>query len=182
MTDTEGRPLSKGSKPNIMREIRIEKVVVNIGAGEGGDRLNKARTILKRITSAEPVLTKARKTIRELNVREREEIGTKVTLRGGAAETLLRGAFAAVNNTIKESSFDRAGNISFGISEYIFLPGVKYDPELGIFGLDVCLRLARPGLRVTRRKIRPGRVPRRHLVTPEEGAQFLRERFGVRVV
>jgi large subunit ribosomal protein L5 len=167
---------------NPMRTISIEKVVLNIGVGEAGDRLKKASTVLRRITGVEPVYTKARRSIRELGVRQGEEIGCKVTLRGDLAISFLRGALAAVGGSIKRSSFDEVGNFSFGITEYIFLPGVKYDPELGIFGLDVCVRLTRKGLRVANRKIRPGKIAKNHLISSEEGALFMQEKFGVKVV
>lgn len=167
---------------NPMRAVGIEKVVVNIGVGEAGDRLKKAATVLRRITGVEPVYTKARKSIRELGVRQGEEIGCKATLRGEAATSFLKGALAAVGGNVKRSSFDEVGNFSFGITEYIFLPGVKYDPELGIFGLDVCVRLARKGLRVANRKIRPGRIAKNHLISSKEAALFIQEKFGVKVV
>lgn len=167
---------------NPMREIRVEKVVVNIGVGEAGERAKKAATVLERITGSKPVYTKAHKSIRDFSIRKGEEIGVKVTLRGKKAEEFLRKAFEAVGNTLKLRSIDNAGNFSFGITEHIFIPGVKYDPELGIFGMDVCVRLARRGLRVSLRRKRPGKVGKHHLVSADEAAAFLAEKFGVKVV
>jgi large subunit ribosomal protein L5 len=167
---------------NPMREILVEKVVVNIGVGEAGERVKKAATVLERITGAKPIYTTAHKSIREFSVRKGEEIGCKVTLRGPEAEAFLRKAFEAVGNTLKRSSIDSMGNFSFGITEHIFIPGIKYDPELGIFGLDVCVRLVRRGARVSLRKLRPHRLGKNHIVSPEEAVRYVTEKFGVRVI
>lgn len=167
---------------NPMREIMVEKVVVNIGVGEAGERVKKAAKVLEQITGSKPVLTKAHKSVREFSIRRGEEIGCKVTLRGKRAEEFLRKAFEAVGNTVKRSSIDNMGNFSFGITEHIFIPGVKYDPELGIFGLDVCVRLARRGIRVALRRRRPSKVGKNHIVNADEAAAYLAEKFGVKVV
>ncbi|MEM0121311.1 MAG: 50S ribosomal protein L5 [Thermoprotei archaeon] len=169
-------------KQNPMREIFIEKVVVNIGVGEAGERVKKAAMVLERITGVKPVYTSAHRSIREFSVRRGEEIGCKVTLRGSSAEAFLKKAFEAVGNNLKRSSIDNMGNFSFGITEHIFIPGTKYDPELGIFGIDVCVRLARRGIRVSLRKLRPNRVGKSHIVGAEEAARYVSEKFGVKVV
>ncbi len=173
---------STASMIHPMREIHIEKVVVNIGVGEAGDRVKKAATVLELLTGAKPVYTVARKSIREFSVRKGEQIGCKVTLRGLRAENFLKKAFEAVGNILKRSSIDNNGNFSFGITEHIFIPGVKYDPELGIFGLDVCVRLARKGVRTSLRKIKPRAMGKNHIVSPDEAVNYIVERFGVRVV
>ncbi|NPA77194.1 MAG: 50S ribosomal protein L5 [Candidatus Diapherotrites archaeon] len=169
-------------KENPMRRIRIEKVVVNIGVGEPGERLEKAETLLKRLTGANVVRTRAKKKIPKWGVRPGLQIGVKVTLRGEKAEEFLRKALEAVDNKIKESSFDEFGNFSFGIPEYINIPGVKYDPKIGIFGMDVSVALERPGFRVRRRKVRRAPVGKNHLITKDEAIAFVKEKFGVEVI
>ena len=52
------------------------------------------------------------------------------------------------------------GNLSFGIHEYIEMPGAKYDPDIGMFGLDVSVNLERPGYRISRRKKHPAKILR----------------------
>lgn len=167
---------------NPMREIRVEKVVLNIGAGEGGDRLAKAEQVLSQITQRKPVRTLARRTIREWNVKRGQPIGCKVTLRGGAAEVLLGRLLQAVDGKVRGNSFDDLGNLSFGIKEHIDIPGISYDPKIGIFGLDVCVTLCRPGYRIRHRRRQPRPIPAAHRVTREEAMGFVRERFGVQIV
>ncbi|MHA1594650.1 MAG: 50S ribosomal protein L5 [Candidatus Baldrarchaeia archaeon] len=167
---------------NPMRRPRIEKVVVNMGVGQSGERLEKAMKVLEQLTNQKPVKTKARKTIKGFGIRKGEPIGCKVTLRGERAIEFLRKAFAAINNTVKVSSFDEYGNLSFGIKEHIDIPGTKYDPELGVFGMDVCISFERPGYRISRRRRCKRKVPRRHRMTKEEAMVYLMETFGVQIV
>ncbi|MBC7112621.1 MAG: 50S ribosomal protein L5 [Candidatus Methanomethyliales bacterium] len=178
---SEGAKATEVGQSNPMRSIRIGKVVVNIGVGEGGERLEKAMTVLESLTGAKPCPRRAKKTIRDFGVRRGENIGCVVTLRGEKVEDFLRRAFDSRKNRLKESSFDDYGNISFGITEHINLPGTKYDPSLGIFGMNVCIVLERPGYRVSRRRYRPSKIGRNHRVTKEEAIAFMTERFGIKV-
>ena len=91
-------------------------------------------------------------------------------------------ALEAVNFTIKESSIDRHGNFAFGVREHIHLPGVKYDPSIGIFGFDVIIAFERPGYRVARRRRKRSRVGRNHRVTREEAMEFMTKLLGVKLV
>lgn len=173
---------------NPMRSIRIEKVVINVGIGEPGERLDKAEDMLKRIAKTitgndyKPVRTVAKKKIPKWGIRPGLKIGLKLTLRGEDAEKFLRAALEAVENKIPARSFDEHGNFSFGIREYIDLPGIKYDPKVGIFGMDVCVSLERPGYRVKRRKVRRAKVGKTHLITKDEAIQFIKEKYGVEVI
>ncbi len=170
------------SKENPMKEPVIEKVTINIGVGEGGERLEKAVKLLEKLTGKKPVKTKTMKRIPAFGIRPRMFIGAKVTLRGKDAIEFLKKAFAAVENKIKASSFDNFGNFSFGIKEYIDIPGMKYDPEIGIFGMDICVTMGRRGYRVKRRRIKRAKVGKAHLLTKDEAIKFIKERFGVEVV
>ncbi|MFP3345845.1 MAG: 50S ribosomal protein L5 [Sulfolobaceae archaeon] len=167
---------------NFMRRNILDKVTVNIGLGESGERLQKAYQLLQDLTGAKPVYTKARKSIREFGVRKGAPIGVKVTLRGEKAVEFLKKALAAVNYRIKASSFDDYGNVSFGITEHVLIPGTRYDPEVGIFGMDVVLTLIRPGYRVMRRRRKYTRIPKRHRVTKEEAMEFLKQNFNVTII
>ncbi len=163
---------------NPMREIRIEKVTLNIGCGEAGEKLERARKLLEKLTGRKAVITRTHKRTTFGTARNRP-IGCKVTLRGEEAEEFLRKALEAVEY-IRASSFDRLGNFSFGIKEYIDIPGVKYDHDIGMFGMDVCVTLERRGYRVKRKKI-PKKVGKNHLIKPEEAMEFVEKTFGVRV-
>ena len=167
---------------NPMRAIRIGKVVINIGVGESGERLEKAYNLLEELTGQKPVKRAAKRTIRQFGIRRGENIAVMVTLRGEKAKEFLRKALEAVNWKIKASSFDEFGNVGFGIKEHIQIPGTRYDPRVGIFGMDVILTIERPGYRVARRRRARARIPRRHRVTKEEGMVFLAKEFGVKII
>ncbi|AKG38045.1 MAG: 50S ribosomal protein L5 [Infirmifilum sp.] len=176
----KGVPVMETGHP--MRRIFIAKVVVNIGVGEGGERLAKAAKLLEELTGQKPSLRRARKSIKDFGVRKGENIAAMVTLRGEKAISFLKKAFAAVENRISESSIDRHGNFAFGVREHILVPGVKYDPEVGIFGFDVIVGMERPGYRVKRRRRKKSKIGRNHYVTKEETIAFLEKVLGVQVI
>ncbi|NPA98599.1 MAG: 50S ribosomal protein L5 [Crenarchaeota archaeon] len=168
---------------NPMLKPRIAKVTVNISVGAATERLGKAMKVLEEITGQKPVPRRARRTIKDFGIRKGENIAAKVTLRGEKAVEFLRKAFEAIGYKIKASSFDDYGNVSFGIAEHITIPGVKYDPEIGVFGMDVAITLERPGYRVLRRKrCRKKHIPRRHRVSREEAMLYLNKEFGVEII
>lgn len=165
-----------------MRDVRIGKVVVNIGVGEAGEKLSKAVRVLQMVTKQKPTQTLAHQSVREWAVRKNMPIGTKVTLRGERAGEFLRQALAVRNNRLPAYVFDAYGNFSFGITDYTDFEGMKYDPEIGVFGMDVNVALVRPGYRVKERRVAPGRIPRVHRVTKQEALAFAQQTFGVEVV
>ncbi len=166
---------------NSMRNVRIEKVVVNIGVGEAGDKLLKAQKVLENLTGQRAIQTLSKKTIRDWGIRRGMPIGAKVTLRGERADKFLREALWARNNVLAAYNFDQNGDFSFGIVDYTDFKGMKYDPEIGLFGMDVNVSLQRPGYRVARRRVGRRRVPRRHRLTRGEAIEFIRLRFEAEV-
>lgn len=166
---------------NVMRRLRIGKVTVNMGVGEGGERLAKAEALLKGLTGQSPVKTYAKATNQTFGIRKGAPIACKVTLRGVRAEEFLKKALEAVEHKLPRKSVDEWGNLSFGIREHIDIPGVRYDPSIGIFGMDVCITMERPGYRIKRRRIEKRKISKKHVVTPEEAINFLEERYGVKV-
>ena len=165
-----------------MQEVKIEKVTLNIGVGSTGDKLEKASRLLNIITKAKPVKTRTMKRIPTWGVRPKLEIATKVTLRGEIAENVLKRLLAAANNALTESKFDKFGNFSFGVPEYIDIPGVEYNAEIGIIGLEAAVTLKRPGFRIKRRRIASTKVPLRHRVSREDAMLFIKNKFNVTII
>ncbi|RAP54531.1 MAG: 50S ribosomal protein L5, partial [Methanosphaera sp. rholeuAM130] len=86
-----------------------------------------------------------------------------------------------LENRIKASQFDKEGNVSFGIREHIDIPGVRYDPDIGIFGMDVSVTFEKPGHRIKDRRLRPKKIPKHQRVTPEEAMELMKEKFQVTI-
>lgn len=164
-----------------MQSPVIEKVTVNIGVGEGGEKLEKAVALLEKLTGKKPARTKTMKRIPSFGIRPKMFVGAMVTLRGQLAEDFLKRALAAKEGRLSIKSIDDKGNFSFGIKEYIDIPNVNYDPDIGVFGMDVCVTVGRKGYRVKRRRVKRSRVGTSHIFTREESVKFLKERFGVEV-
>lgn len=167
---------------NKMKEIKIEKVTLNIGVGGPGDKLNNAVKLLNSITGLKAVQTSSNKRIPTWGVRPKLPIACMITLRGKKADDLLKRLLVAVENKIHRRKIDKSGNFSFGIEEYISVPGVKYDPVIGVIGLEVAVTLARPGFRIKNRSIQNKKIPARHKIKPEETLQLLKTSFGVNIV
>ena len=160
-----------------MKGIRIEKITLNLGVGKNEDMLKKGVKLLHKITSTKPVETKTKKRIPGWGLRPGLAIGCKVTVRNDCAK-LLKRLVAAKDNILEQHNFDNQGNFSFGIPEYIDIPGVAYNPAIGVIGLQTCLTLEKPGYRVKRRKRRPTKLPARHTVTKQEAITFLQKNFN----
>jgi large subunit ribosomal protein L5 len=167
-------------KQNPMREIFLEKITLNMGAGESGPKLEKSKALLEKISQAKVVITTTHKRT-TFGPAKGRPIGVMVTIRGEKAMELLTRLLQAVDNRIKPGQFDRSGNFSFGIAEYINVPGLKYDPDIGIMGFDVSVTLRRPGFRIPRRRIRPSRIGSSHRITPGDAQQWAIGKLGIKV-
>jgi len=168
--------------PNPMMQPRIAKVTVNIGVGDGGEKLEKAEKILGKLTGAKPVRTLGKENNRELGVRPGAPIGCKVTLRGELAEDFVRRALYSRKNRIYEYSFDNQGNLQFGVADYTNFEGERYDPELGVFGMDVAITMEKPGHRIKHRRLLARKIPEHHRVSREECKAFLTQKFAIEVI
>ena len=166
---------------NPMRDIRIEKVTLNIGAGKDQTKLEKGTKLLKNITGVTPVKTFTHKRIPEWGIRPGLPIGCKITLRKEPATELLKRLLAAKDNKLKVDQFDNHGNIAFGIQEYIDVPGVTYNHEIGIMGFEVCVTLERPGFRIKKRRICKRKIHTKHAITKQEAIEFMKQKFSVEV-
>ena len=163
---------------NVMREIRLEKVVLNMGLGKSGDAIEIAKKALEQISNKKVNERPAKKAIRDWGVRKGEPIGAAVTIRGNDSKELLKRLLEAKGNKVNGRSFDNMGNLSFGILEHIDIPGIKYDPKIGILGLNITVRLVRPGFSITTRSKHKASVGKNHKITPDEAKAYLTKEFG----
>lgn len=161
-------------KDNKSREIKIEKVVLGIGGT--GDDLEKGIKLLGMITERKIARMKTRRRIPSLGVRPNLEVGAMVTIRKDC-EKLLRRLLSAVDNTLKRKQISE-NNFSFGIKEYIEIPGIEYQRDIGIIGFDVTVVFKRAGKRVGLKKIKRGKIPARQRITGEEIIKFMETKFN----
>ena len=166
---------------NVMKNIRIEKLTLNVGCGKDQTKLDKALKLLKNITGIDGVKTVTKKRIPEWGLRPGLPIGCKITLRRDAAKELIIRLLKAKDSKLDERCFSKSGNVSFGVHEYIDIPGVKYDPEIGIIGLQACLTLERPGFRIKKRKIAQKKIAKTHNISKEDAIEFMRKEFNIKV-
>lgn len=174
--------MSQVAVENPMRSIRVGKVVVNIGLGKSGEAIERGKKVLEQVTGQRPAQTRAKRSVRDFGIHKGEPIGVVVTVRGNEAAPLIEKLLVAREKKVPESSFDARGSVSFGIKEHIEIPGIRYDPEIGILGMNVSVLLERPGARVARRGRRTSKVGKSHVVGREEAMAYFREKFGVNIV
>ena len=167
---------------NPMKKPYLEKVVLNIGVGSGGDELEKAVGVIRQITGRAPLKTLSKVNVKEFNLRIGRPIGCKITIRGKEAEKLLKRLLIVNNNKILKKSFDNFGNFAFGIDEHIKIPQTEYEASIGLWGLDVSGRITRPGMRVKTRRKGRSKIPKHHYVSRMEAQYFLKQNFGVDIV
>jgi len=178
---TKDAPKQKDKSESIFRQIRIEKLVINICVGEAGDRLTRAAKVLKELTGQEPRFSVARLTVRTFGIRRNERIATYVTVRGEKAKEILQKGLQVKEFELKARNFSSTGNFGFGIEEHIDL-GLKYDPAVGIYGMDFYVVLNRPGFRVNRKKRGNSKIGTQHLISKEDAQKWFKATFGGNIV
>ncbi len=165
-----------------MKKITLEKVVLNMGLGKSGDVIQVAKKALDHISGKKSCAREAKETQREWGVRQGEPIGVAVTIRGDDARELLKRLLESKGKQINGKSFDNFGNFSFGIKEHIDIPGVKYDPQVGILGLGISVTLTRPGYGIRKRSKHKASVGKTHTIKNQEAKDYLVKEFGVTIV
>ncbi|MBN1280719.1 MAG: 50S ribosomal protein L5 [Candidatus Thermoplasmatota archaeon] len=179
------KPATKKTKKKDVERtlrLRVAKVTVNIGVGEAGEKLKKAESVLQGVTKQKPVQTLSKTTNKDWGLRKFMPIGCKVTLRKKAADGFLREALKIRENRIAEYSFDDQGNFSFGVPDHTLFEGQKYDPNIGIFGMDICVTVENQGYRIKHRRINQRPIPQRHQCTRDDTMKFITETYNVEVV
>ena len=149
---------------------------IDISVGESGDRLTRASKVLEQLTGQTPVTSKARYTVRQFGIRRNEKIAVHVTIRGPKAEEILERGLKVKEYELRRRNFSETGNFGFGIQEHIDL-GARYDPTIGIFGMDFYIVMGRPGNRVAKRKIKQSRIGTHHRVRKEDTMAWYKSRF-----
>jgi len=167
---------------NLMKKIFLSKLVLNMGVGKSGDPIEIGKKTLEQITGKKPNTRNAKKSQRDWGIRKGEPIGVAVTVRNNDATELLKKLLVTKDNKINERSLDNEGNVSFGIKEHIDIPGIKYDPKIGILGLEVSITLARSGFSIKLRSRQKSKVGKNHRITQDDTIKFLTEEFGVQIV
>ena len=167
---------------NSMRKIFLSKVVLNMGIGKSGEPVEIGKKTLSQITGKKPNTRNAKKSQRDWGVRKGEPIGVAITVRNDDAIELLKRLLVAKDNKINSHSIDNEGNVSFGIKEHIDIPGIKYDPNIGILGLEVSASLSRSGFNIRLRSKNKSKIGKKHRISKDDTIKFLTENFGVQIV
>nr|BAN20276.1 ribosomal protein L11 [Riptortus pedestris] len=166
----------KDKSKNVMKEVRIRNLCLNICVGESGDRLTRAAKVLEQLTGQQPVFSKARYTVRSFGIRRNEKIAVHCTVRGAKAEEILERGLKVREYELRRDNFSDTGNFGFGIQEHIDL-GIKYDPSIGIYGLDFYVVLGRPGFSVAKRRRKTGVVGFQHRLTKEDAMKWFQQKY-----
>lgn len=165
-------------KENIMRKIKVEKVVLSVGGV--AENLEKGVKLLKLVTGRTPAKMRSKKRIPSLGVRPNLEVGAVVTIRKNKEE-ILRKMLSTIDNVLKKKQISE-NNFSFGIKEYIEIPGIEYQRDIGIMGFDVTIVFKRAGKRIRKKKIKRGKSSKKQIISKEEIIKFMEENFQTQFI
>ena len=139
--------MKKFSYSSVMEIPKLDKIVINVGAGEAKDNskaIDAIMTDLSQITGQGPQVCKAKKSVANFKLREGMPIGVKVTLRGERMYEFLDRLFNVALPRVRDfrginaNSFDGRGNYNMGIKEQLIFPEIDYDKIDKVRGMDIC--------------------------------------------
>lgn len=169
--------LKKSENP--MRDIKIEKIVVHCGGID--DKLERSVKLLEKITKSKVYIKKSTKRIPDFGISPGKKSGCKVTIRNKEKiKDLLKRFFSTLDNHIPRNQITE-NQACFGIKEYIEVPELEYDREIGILGFEIMIVFKRKGKGIKMRKIKPGKLPKKQNVTEKEIIDFLTKNFNLEI-
>ena len=140
--------MKKFGYKSVMQIPKLDKVVINVGCGESKNNAKEVEAIVKDlgiVTGQKAVICKARKSVANFKLREGENVGVKVTLRGAKMYEFLDRLFSVALPRVRDfrginpNSFDGRGNYAFGLKEQLIFPEIEYDKVDKIRGMDICI-------------------------------------------
>ncbi|MFZ1970858.1 MAG: 50S ribosomal protein L5 [Candidatus Nanoarchaeia archaeon] len=161
-----------------MRSIKIEKIVFGVGGTE--DKLEKSAKLLEILTGRKAAKMKTNKRIPSLSVRPKLNVGAIITIRRDF-EPLLKRVLVAIDNKIRKKQISE-NTFSFGLKEYIEIPGMEFQRDIGITGFDVTITFKRAGKRIQLRRIKNSRLPKKQRISKEEIIKFMEDNFQTKFV
>merc|ERR1712241_938494 len=168
--------VAKNKNANPMRDMVIDKLCLSICVGESGDRLTRAAKVLEQLTGQAPVYSKARYTVRTFGIRRNEKISVHCTVRGSKAEEILDRGLKVKEYELKKGNFSKSGAFGFGVQEHIDL-GIKYDPGIGIYGMDFYVVMKRPGYCITQRRRMKSKIDKQHRLGATDSMKWFQQKY-----
>nr|XP_037842004.1 60S ribosomal protein L11-like [Chlorocebus sabaeus] len=150
-----------------------EQVVVTGDSSPGESRFLLPGSLVS--VRPDPVLSKARYTVISFGIQKNEKSAVCCIVQEAKAEEILEKGLEVREYELRKNNFSDTGNFDFGIQQHINL-GIKYDPSVGLYGLDLYVVLSRPGFSITDKKRRTGCTMAKHRTSKEEAMHWFQQK------